>query len=227
MKISIATRAGTLEEFSSPETQARLVPLRERVEARAREQRTTFMFTIFQMHTEAQQTEQQKPVACQRGCSACCRQLVTCFPFEFDEIKNYVLKVLPRDERNRLLAQIRPLVGRWQKYRKRHASQIIRNKFKPLDDWYGKSCIFLKDDRSCGIYPVRPMDCRTTHNTARCEWVDRDLKPPPTRFFFPCDNDFNTIVIEQAARTMTDGKYGVTALPDWFLVHARAFGIDA
>ena len=215
MRCTVTNRSEMIANLSSPEAQARLLPLRRQVEERAAGQHTTFMGAVFQLLAEAQQAE-QKPVACQKGCSACCRQLVTCFSPEFEEIVRHIGN-LPRDKKNRLLSQIRPRVKLWKNYRKLHGRQIVSNPFKPLNDWYGKPCIFL-DNGSCGIYPARPMDCRTTHSTVRCQWDGDKLKPPPHRLFFSCDTGFNNLVIEEAARTQPTGRFGVTALPDWVLV---------
>lgn len=94
---------------------------------------------------------ESKSVACESGCDACCYYTdMDATALEFEEVLNYVRTQQPDDIRRQLLKQVRD------------EPEYTKQGFKP--------CPFLdRRNGQCGIYPVRPVGCRTLLATRRCQ----------------------------------------------------------
>lgn len=118
---------------------------------------------IESVHSEMAR-EGASPVACGVGCSYCCYMCVDIFRVEAPRIADYVLREMPE---------------RLEEITKRLEQQVKARQTEPGDeeddqDRYAHQrvpCAFLADDGSCGIYPVRPIPCRSHHSldVARCK----------------------------------------------------------
>lgn len=103
--------------------------------------------------------EAPKRLACEEGCSFCCRQFeVVATSFEVLEIHAYVSRYFKPD-------RLRSTIQRAQQNvdMRKAASEEERLTLRP-------GCPFLIDN-SCSIYPVRPSVCRNYHATDKdnCE----------------------------------------------------------
>lgn len=78
------------------------------------------------------------------GCAKCCREAVSAFYVEFLNIHSYLV------EKNLLRSYM-------DKIESHYMHELIRK-----DD-----CPFLKEDKSCAIYPVRPLVCRLFGHSSR------------------------------------------------------------
>lgn len=87
-------------------------------------------------------------ISCKKGCAHCCYQHVPLMEAEKDLILRHMEEkdlVLGEEAQSRLRRQGNALKrGEWDKLR--HED---------------KACIFLGEDQTCQIYPVRPMACRS------------------------------------------------------------------
>jgi Fe-S-cluster containining protein len=114
---------------------------------------------------EANVAEQGLTISCQKGCGACCRQLVPIAPVETHAIRDLVER-LPEPRKSEVLrrfaeaeAKLRA-AGMWQQLDQRETWPqadvlTIGMEYFAL----GIPCPFLKDE-SCSIHLERPMACR-------------------------------------------------------------------
>lgn len=111
---------------------------------------------------------------CEKGCAACCRQLIALSMSECLAIKPYI-ENLPKDERENLKKRILEqcdILGEHGITNK--AINTIRNE-KLLQEQYfklGMPCVFLDEENNCQIYKVRPSLCWSYRNygdKAECE----------------------------------------------------------
>lgn len=107
-----------------------------------------------------------RPISCQAGCGACCRQMVPVSLFEAEALIEWI-QTLPEEriaelqERfHRALSALRNagvldsiLDGSWVLGEER-ATQLAIDYFHA-----GVPCPFLEDE-SCSIHPIRPLSCR-------------------------------------------------------------------
>lgn len=83
--------------------------------------------------------------SCRRGCANCCYLRVAASNAEVDLIHEFMSRHKIRIDRERLAAQ-------------RRAYERIE--LKEPQTWKERACVFLDEDDSCRIYPVRPANCR-------------------------------------------------------------------
>lgn len=97
--------------------------------------------------------EAPKRLACEDGCSFCCKQFeVVAPPVEVLEIHAYVLRQFKPDKLRSTIQRAQHNVEA-----RKAASEMERLTLRPV-------CPFLIDN-SCSIYPVRPSVCRNYHAT--------------------------------------------------------------
>ena len=104
-----------------------------------------------------------RPVSCQKGCGACCRQMVPVSPVEARNLHSLVEAMSPENQtavrvRFKAAQQVLPATG-------------LGNPGHPVEDKpayrayglgyfrVGMPCPFLQDE-SCSIHPDRPLVCR-------------------------------------------------------------------
>ncbi|MHB8871342.1 MAG: YkgJ family cysteine cluster protein [Candidatus Doudnabacteria bacterium] len=141
------------------------------VEERAK--RSNFTRALYDTLDEYQAEERkitELPVACSRGCSHCCYQMVCVFPEEMQEITNHINR-LASPARRSLREQAREILKKWQEWFKIHIRVAPRQVHDPIAlarAWLWKPCPLLQQDGSCGVYEARPLVCRTTTSDIKC-----------------------------------------------------------
>ncbi|MCG8511324.1 MAG: YkgJ family cysteine cluster protein [Rhodospirillales bacterium] len=88
------------------------------------------------------------PVACGRGCSACCYLTVGASFGEALVVAAYV-----RDQRPDLIGKLEKTAGKVRGYPSRN------QRFRAAIP-----CAFLEEDGACAVYPARPVGCRAAHS---------------------------------------------------------------
>jgi Fe-S-cluster containining protein len=155
-------------------------------------------------------------VACGRGCSFCCYQIVSCTSIEWAEIRSLLQRKPPSKNFRAVIAE---RVGVWLRYY--HKTGLETNPIRLAKDWLGKPCVFLGGDGSCQIYEARPIDCRAYTNSIKC-----GTTPDAMRFvkrnFWPWERWANEMLLDEEARVrgLEREQLGVTPLPEW-LAHDR------
>lgn len=157
-------------------------------------------------------------LACRKSCSFCCYQMVTCTEVEWREIRSF-LKERWREMRKRLVGKA--LIP-WMRYYRENISPDGGEVFqwdprKLYQDWLGKRpCIFLDQDGSCSIYPVRPIDCRTLTSTKTCiSWKQPEAK----RFRYKWELWANNLIMEEQERQSR--MMATVPLPHWVLLFKK------
>ena len=105
-----------------------------------------------------------RTIYCDQGCCGCCNLAVhAVFPEAVE-----VAKAVSRPQEEFLngymtrLKQFLPEANDLKNYLKFHRKQIV-------------ACPFLDSDGSCGIYPARPLSCRSLLSTRPAEWCSVDF----------------------------------------------------
>jgi Fe-S-cluster containining protein len=112
-----------------------------------------------------EQYRQRQHVVCASGCMVCCRQLVTCTPYEFMHILEH-LKQLPKNEAAAIFGTAKERAAETaSEVRRGMQEQRAANQRESMSlarqIHYGRPCMFLDESAGvCSIYPVRPIDCR-------------------------------------------------------------------
>ena len=161
-----------------------------------------FIPAVYTALEKAIAEDESKPhakFACGAGCSQCCYQAVTCTEAEFLEIARHI-DSLPKKERSRLMNLAHERSKEVQKHLEETsiagtiATSVEEVKFiNSFTDY--KPCPFLQADGRCGIYPVRPIDCRTFHSTSICQ----SLHWPDAKRYVPeCESWANSMILEHA-----------------------------
>jgi len=176
-------------------------------------ERLSFVKVVYRVMdelTEQARLNQNPPFVCSAGCSFCCHQLVCCTKMEWRVIHEYLLgRGLLRGE---IAHGFRDHKARWLSLYTRRPELFGPDLSTILSEHLGKPCPFLNGQRSCQIYPVRPVDCRTMYSKARCQ----DWKwPEVVRFPFPWDMWANNMILEEDKRSSGRNIMGVTPLPHW------------
>lgn len=104
-------------------------------------------------------------ITCHRGCNHCCKQLICCTTVEMENIVGY-LKTLVRNSKRTVMKKVSKEAMKFAIWYGRECLSIPEDSHKMISEpiranYYGKPCIFLKG-AVCGIYPARPIICRTT-----------------------------------------------------------------
>lgn len=110
------------------------------------------------------------PLACEKGCSACCTQSVTITSLEGAEIVGFFRKQGEEKKLSGLLAEIPLAVKGTLMTTNQFARLCLEQKEIDGDDqgtWNFAPCIFLADD-VCAIYEVRPFGCRSFGSQRKC-----------------------------------------------------------
>jgi Fe-S-cluster containining protein len=120
------------------------------------------------------------PLACQKGCSACCTQSVTMTSLEGEMIIDLVRKNHWEEWLAEKLARATP---------GKNTARITTNQFaeaclnhwevdwETLGSWDFTPCVFL-ENAVCSIYEVRPFGCRSFGSLAQCA-TDRAAEMAP------------------------------------------------
>lgn len=174
----------------------------------------SFILAVYRALDEFLEKERGKSevvLACKKGCSSCCYQLVCCTEMEMDEIVRFI-EAMPRPRRRLLQKRLKKFTLKWQRYSQRNELALRRNSFKSLQDWAGKACPFLNEnDGSCDVYSVRIIDCRTASSLIPCNEGGKGK-----RFLFQPENWANNMILDEQQRRI--GKMQVTPIHHWLLI---------
>ncbi len=187
------------------------------VEERAK--RSSFTRALYDTLDEYQTAEREATatvVACSRGCSWCCHQMVCVFPGEMREITNHINK-LAGPIRRSLRERARPILKKWVEWFKQRlsvAEEQLRNPILLAQAWVGKPCPMLQEDGSCGIYAARPLVCRTTTSDLRCDQIPyKDKGVHAQQMRLECEIWTNNLLMDHE---YANGAVGATPMHHFF-----------
>jgi len=140
-------------------------------------------------------------IACENGCSYCCRQLVCATLLEAEVIIDY-LKRLPRATRREITRKAKKEAFRF--YERNQAVLTLTSRWEDAgrhlrQSHHGKPCMFLNASGRCSIYPARPIDCRTAKTREQCGRIpEGEARPKDIRLF--CDQIASNLITEEEER---------------------------
>lgn len=173
----------------------------------------SFILAVYRTLDEFVEREKKdlgKVLACEKGCSLCCYQLVSCTEMEIDEIAKFI-KAMHKLSRRPLERRLKRFATKWRKYYQRNKVTLSKNSFKLLQDWAGKACPFLNEGGGfCDVYPVRIIDCRTTSSLVSCREGGKGK-----RFLFQSETWANNLILNE--QQMRVGEMHVTPIHSWLL----------
>lgn len=175
----------------------------------------TFVEAVYRaldIHVPPAREKEGIQFACCRGCSSCCRQMVTCTSLEFDVIRKFI-DSLGKIFRKMVLNNAVAAVKEWKKYYARNKQRLGNSPISVHQDWWGKNCPFLLGN-ACAIYEVRPIDCRTAVSTKICGTAGEGSA---MRMHFDVELWANNMILEAEQRR--SGAMQTTPLHHWLLVH--------
>lgn len=190
---------------------------------------STFVLAVYKTFDEFLDREIEKTgvtLACGKGCSGCCYQMVTCTEWEIAEVLKF-LKTCEKRVRQKLLWEIRKGIKKWKKYFKRRVDFLERRPFQVFVDWNNKPCVFLNTiEGVCNIYPVRIMDCRTSSSLTPCgsgvkAHIPCELDwPGPGRMRFQCEIWANNMILDEEKKE--SGRITVSPILHWLSIKERS-----
>ena len=234
-RLALAEKEG---KVLPPKFSVTLAVFKEAIKQRMAEKEISFILAIYQVLDEFVAKEKEVSgivLACGKGCSYCCRQLITCTEIEIKEIVSF-LNGLPRQTRAPLVRRIKEYIRQWQRYFELHEGDLQKNPFMSNKDWQGEDCPFLNpEDQSCDIYPVRIIDCRTASSfVVKCgQGIKNDFnigvplfQIGPGRCRFQEELFANNLIMEEQQRksNLSDPRLvAVTPLLHWLCVKKKDF----
>lgn len=187
----------------------------QEVRRKVKEEGLSFVIAVYETLDEYLEfCRQNSPVklACGKGCPACCYQLVVCTPSEWIEIKRYVQSISPSPKRRLFIDRVREAARPGSTTLIVNQPLVERNPLKGYDLLFGKPCPFLDvESGDCTIYPVRPLDCRTTSATTRCTLSQLYAE----RFRFPPELWANQLLMKE--EMSKPGYKGAPAIHIWIV----------
>lgn len=171
------------------------------VEERAK--RSSFTRALYDTLDEYQAYERQTTklvVACGRGCSYCCHQMVCVFPEEMQEITDHINR-LASPAKKRLREQAREILKKWQEWIKIHlhlAPEQVHDPVALSKAWLWKPCPLLQQDGSCGVYEARPLVCRNTTSDLKCGETPYRERLHAAQMRLQCEVWANNLQMERA-----------------------------
>jgi len=173
----------------------------------------SFILAVYRTLDEFIEKEKEgsgKVLACEKGCSLCCYQLVTCTEMEIDEIAKFI-KAMHKLRRRPLERRLKKFAAKWRKYYQRNESVPSKDPLKLHQDWRGEACPFLNEGgRFCDVYSVRIIDCRTTSSLISCSEGGEG-----TRFLFQSETWANNLIMDEQKKRV--GRMHVTPIHSWLL----------
>ena len=101
-------------------------------------------------------SEKRPAVGCKKGCAFCCHLRVETLPGEMD----FIMSHMSEYDRTDLYS------------RARERKEAVLSKPEEFPH-VSKPCVFLQKDNTCGIYDIRPLNCRgmIVEDAKRCEEI--------------------------------------------------------
>jgi Fe-S-cluster containining protein len=168
---------------------------------------------------------QGQKVSCQKGCGACCRQLVPISEEEARHIHDLVLQ-LPEPRRTEIL-------GRFAQARQKLQDANLLESLSRSEEWTDETylslatryfdlqipCPFLEDE-SCSIHPQRPITCREYLVTSPAENCSHPTPETIQRIRLPL-RVFNAIARFNvpSSRPFLEGWVPLIMAPEWAKTH--------
>ena len=134
--------------------------------------------------------QQNKPIACEKGCAWCCHQPVYMTTQEALLIFEYILQAFDREQQKTLRTNAEKKYKKTKGLPEEKKQNIIH------------ACPFLANG-ACSIYPVRPMACRIYLSSDKQSCKNK-YDNPGDKTVFPALFDF----ILKAGRYMNEGFVG-------------------
>ena len=123
--------------------------------------------TVYKVYA---QWVERLPLACEKGCAACCTQSVTMTSLEGKRILDF-FKVKGREKGLPELLRLRVKDNKGVTLTTNQYARACLEQREIADDavgdWNFASCVFLQED-ACSIYEVRPFGCRSFGSFERC-----------------------------------------------------------
>ncbi len=142
------------------------------------------------------------PLACHKGCAACCTQSVTMTTLEGEVILDFVKRTAREKWLFEKLAQAVPGKSREAISMNQFAEACLNHREIDGDtpgSWDFTPCIFLEEER-CSIYEVRPFGCRSFGSFVQCA-ADRSAEMAPIHL------TVNTVFTQVIEHVCSDGGY--------------------
>lgn len=103
---------------------------------------------------------------CEKGCDACCRQMITVFDSEAEIVAKYLDDTVKGRKMERLKQKLKEQVEALKKYgitdeAVREVSEKGEEELRMKYEYVALSlpCPLLSEDGCCTVYPVRPVSC--------------------------------------------------------------------
>ena len=110
------------------------------------------------------------PLACRKGCAACCTRNVTMTSLEGEAILDFVERAGREKWLLERLARVAPGKNRLSMTTNQFAAACLGRREVDdagMDDWDFTPCIFVEEN-VCTIYAARPFGCRSFGSLQRC-----------------------------------------------------------
>lgn len=110
---------------------------------------------IYKLYDEGNEQFEQY-ASCSKGCGDCCCLYVECTAIEAELIRDYVQANFSKDDKEIFMNKIKELLPVIP------SPYEIKENIKIANNYLSKKipCVFLSDEKTCMIYPVRPFNCR-------------------------------------------------------------------
>ncbi len=142
------------------------------------------------------------PLACQKGCAACCTGSVTMTSLEGEIILGFINKQNRKKWLLDKLAQTSPGKSKAAITLNQYAAECLQHQEvdeAALGSWDFNPCVFL-DENTCSLYEARPFGCRSFGSLVRCA-ADRAAEMAPMHL------TVNTVFTQVIEHISSDGGY--------------------
>nr|WP_230390897.1 YkgJ family cysteine cluster protein [Reinekea sp. G2M2-21] len=147
---------------------------------------------------------------CQKGCNACCHQIVDVFTWEEPAIFKYLAKVFTAAQKKQLARNIKQWFNRFNRNTRpaNRSSPLTFEEIRNVEHIFRENkyaCPFLMGT-SCSIYPVRPLVCRVHYQADspnNCR-IDPHITTPEDaqKVFYKAAENFDPTVFPKAKKPL-------------------------
>jgi len=157
-----------------------------------------FLNKIYKLYDEGNE-QFEKYASCSKGCSDCCCLYVECTAIEAELIRDYVQANFPKDDKEVFMNKVKELLPTIP------SPYEIKENIKIAHNYLSKKipCVFLSDEKTCMIYPVRPFNCRKFLSISSPEKCDIGGK---VNKISPSINNIGTLSINVLSLSVTRFK---------------------
>ncbi|WP_096635126.1 YkgJ family cysteine cluster protein [Clostridium cochlearium] len=157
-----------------------------------------FLNKIYKLYDEGNE-QFEKYASCSKSCSDCCCLYVECTAIEAELIRDYVQANFPKDDKEVFMNKVKELLPTIP------SPYEIKENIKIAHNYLSKKipCVFLSDEKTCMIYPVRPFNCRKFLSISSPEKCDIGGK---VNKISPSINNIGTLSINVLSLSVTRFK---------------------